>query len=465
MKWIACSDRIDWAETDLDVSARPGWCRDPEVPSDTDQVGFIGCAEDLDRAHLERRLRSEGFDPLGVPVVLLMKLDRDSPSRIAAKVAAIGYPMAAYTGSRPEHRKPVMPATLSRRSFLSLGSPTYRPVPHPDESCGAGDGCRACVDVCPHGALAWSRGAIQHDRLECQGCGRCVSACPTGAMVNPAFTPAQLLAEVEGLASAVAEPFGVRIICDRAPPQEVGPGWYQVVVPCVGMLPPHWIIGPLLMGATAVAVSDCGCDAEPDADQRAAEAVVFARSWLDAAGITADTRIVDDLQPDLAASLGVAVVGNPFAPDGAAVVAAALGDVLVEGDRSPIGVVTIDEAACTGCEMCSTVCPTSALRAIPIEGRLEIDFDPSFCTACRQCTDRCPEEGAIHVLPIVDSTEIGRGRRTLIRHELAECLRCGGTVAPQAALTRIAAALGDDARALKQVTSLCLDCRGTTMVF
>ena len=80
MKWIACSDRIDWAETDLDVSARPGWCRDPEVPSDTDQVGFIGCAEDLDRAHLERRLRSEGFDPLGVPVVLLMKLDRDRPT-------------------------------------------------------------------------------------------------------------------------------------------------------------------------------------------------------------------------------------------------------------------------------------------------------------------------------------------------------------------------------------------------
>ncbi len=232
-----------------------------------------------------------------------------------------------------------------------------------------------------------------------------------------------------------------------------------------GDAPTHWIIGPLLMGAAAVAVSECGCDAEPDADQRAAEAVVFARSWLYAAGVAADSRIVDELQEDLAASLGVAVVGNPFAPDGAAVVAAALGDVLVEGDRSPIGVVTIDETACTGCEMCSTVCPTSALRAVPIEGRLEIDFDPSFCTACRQCTDRCPEAGAIHVLPVVDSVEMAVGRRTLVRHELAECLRCGGTVAPQAALARIADALGDDARTLKQITSLCLDCRGTMMVF
>jgi hypothetical protein len=38
-------------------------------------------------------------------------------------------------------------------------------------------------------------------------------------------------------------------------------------------------------------------------------------------------------------------------------------------------------------------------------------------------------------------------------------------VAPQAALARIAEALGDDAKALKQITSLCLDCRGTMMVF
>ncbi|MEE8498459.1 MAG: 4Fe-4S binding protein [Acidimicrobiia bacterium] len=465
MKWIACSDRIDWTETALDVSARLGWCRDPVVPSDIDEVGFIGCAEDLDRAHLERRLRSEGFDPLGVPIVLLTKLDRDSPSRITARVEAIGSRMAAYTGSRPEHLKPVMHPTLSRRSFLTFRSPTYRAVPHPDDSCCAGDGCRACVDVCPHRALVWSRGAIQHDRLECESCGRCISTCPSGAMVNPAFTPAQLHAEIEGLASAVAEPFGVRIACDRRPRPEMTPGWYEMGVPCVGMLPPHWIIGPLLMGAAAVAVSECGCDAEPDADQRAGEAVVFARSWLDAAGIAADSRIVDELREDLVPALGVVAAGNPFAPDGAVIVAAALGDVLVEGDQSPIGVVTIFEAACTGCEMCSTVCPTLALRAVPNQGGLEIDFDPAHCTACRQCTDRCPEDGAIHVLSTVDSREIAVGRRTLIRHELAECRRCGGTVAPQAALARIAGLLGDDPRALQQITSLCLDCRGATMVF
>ena len=67
--------------------------------------------------------------------------------------------------------------------------------------------------------------------------------------------------------------------------------------------------------------------------------------------------------------------------------------------------------------------------------------------------------------PVVDSAELAAGLRSLVVHELTQCVRCGGTVAPAAALKRIAAALGDDPKALKQVTSLCLDCRGTTMVF
>ncbi len=464
MKWVACSDRFDWSEIDIEVLDAPGWCDDPVIP-EIDEVGFIGCAEDLDKAHLERRLRSEGFDPLGVPLVLLTELDRRSPERIASRVASSGARSTEYVGSGPEHLKPVMPPTVSRRSFLTFRSPTYRSVPHPDDSCAAGDGCRACVDVCPHKALEWSRGAIQSDRIACAGCGRCVSTCPTGAMVNPAWTPAQLQAEVAGLIATASQSIGIRFGCARGARPEPASDWFELIVPCVGMLPPHWVIGPLLMGAGSVSVSACACDMEVDADQRAGEAVAFARSWLDAAGIAAETRIVDEPQEDLPATLGIVGARNPFADDGAAAVAAALGEVLIEGDRSPIGVVTIDEVACTGCEMCSTVCPTGALQAIPGDGVLGIDFDPSLCTACRQCTDRCPEEDAIHLLPTVDSAELAAGQRNLIVLDLAQCVRCGGTVAPQAALARIASALGDDAETLKQITSVCLDCRGTTMVF
>ena len=465
MKWIACADRVDWEDIDLDVLPQVGWCRDPSVPDDIDEVGFIGCVEDLDRAHLERRLRSEGFDPMGTPVVLLTDLDRGSLQRIMGRVSAMAARVAEYESSGPEHLKPIMPPTVSRRSFLTFHSPIYRSVPHPNDLCSAGDGCRACVDVCPRQALEWSRGAIQHDRLACTACGRCISICPIGAMISPAHTPAQLHAELAGLASAVDEPFGVVYGCERGPRPELSRGWYEVVVPCVGMLPAHWLLGPLLLGATAVDVAECGCGLEQDADQRVGEAVVFARSWLDATGIEPVVRIVEKVGGELPETLDLTIGGNPFAADGAAAVAAALGPVVMAGEFSPLGVVTIDEDTCTGCEMCSTVCPTSALRAVPDDGELAIEFNPSDCTACHQCVARCPEIGAISVRPVVDTAELSVGRRTLILHRLAKCVRCGGSVAPEAALKRIAAALSDDAAALKQVTSLCLDCRGTSMVF
>jgi hypothetical protein len=65
----------------------------------------------------------------------------------------------------------------------------------------------------------------------------------------------------------------------------------------------------------------------------------------------------------------------------------------------------------------------------------------------------------------VDTGELRAGRRPLVELEVARCVRCGGRVAPKAALHRIASALGDDAALIKQISSVCLDCRGTTMVF
>ena len=57
--------------------------------------------------------------------------------------------------------------------------------------------------------------------------------------------------------------------------------------------------------------------------------------------------------------------------------------------------VVIDEALCTGCELCVHACPQSVLKAIPdssrIEGLVAVVFNPAMCTACRQCEDVCPD--------------------------------------------------------------------------
>ncbi|HAE21079.1 MAG TPA: ferredoxin [Spirochaetaceae bacterium] len=44
-------------------------------------------------------------------------------------------------------------------------------------------GCGACVEVCPHGAIAIQGGkAFIADRLACMECGACSLNCPAGAL-------------------------------------------------------------------------------------------------------------------------------------------------------------------------------------------------------------------------------------------------------------------------------------------
>jgi formate hydrogenlyase subunit 6/NADH:ubiquinone oxidoreductase subunit I len=232
------------------------------------------------------------------------------------------------------------------------------------------------------------------------------------------------------------------------------------------MLMPHWIIGPLVQGAAAVAVAECNCGLESDSNRRATAAVTAARQWLSAAGI-------GDVAARVPGSAGATPLrdGLPIRADGiygahgAAVLANALGAAVWDDDLAPLGVISIDQEACTGCEMCATVCPSAAVMSVGGAGDLELWFEPSRCTACGQCVDRCPEEGAISLRRAVDTGELRAGRRPLVELEVARCVRCGGRVAPKAALHRIASALGDDAALIKQISSVCLDCRGTTMVF
>jgi pyruvate formate lyase activating enzyme len=56
---------------------------------------------------------------------------------------------------------------------------------------------RACVEVCPQGAIGWNDGPIV-DWEKCDQCGKCTETCYTGAleMVGRHVIPAQLIAEI-----------------------------------------------------------------------------------------------------------------------------------------------------------------------------------------------------------------------------------------------------------------------------
>ena len=67
--------------------------------------------------------------------------------------------------------------------------------------------------------------------------------------------------------------------------------------------------------------------------------------------------------------------------------------------------VYVDEARCTGCGLCTDVCPTEAIALV--DGRVRVDEE--LCTGCEACVNACPE-GAIQ--PVVQGELIPAPKRT-----------------------------------------------------
>ena len=61
--------------------------------------------------------------------------------------------------------------------------------------------------------------------------------------------------------------------------------------------------------------------------------------------------------------------------------------------------VMISSKKCTGCHMCTRVCPTDAISGKPKEKHA---IDQQLCISCGSCFDVCPEEQCIVFLPKKD---------------------------------------------------------------
>lgn len=482
---LACADGIPGLEPEewlslraADVRVVRGLCRDPDViarhADGASSLVLAVCSADLPRGPVQAAVRRAGLDPLGVEIVDLRVAAEDIERLILMLEAAVAR-AGSFAGSAPENARMILPKAVTRRALLKLRIAEYVAVPSIEPSrCVADRGCRACVEACPRGAIAFSDAAISIDPARCDPCGLCTIACPVEAVVDPTVTPAQLDAQVRALLDPSIGPRGPRGIlftCRRSLRLETASGWYPVVVPCTGMAPASWLLAPLLLGAAAVAVRPCGDSRCPlGRDEVVHERVAFSRRLLTAIGWSEERVATGPVGLPPAPVPGRSSARHDaFEPGAAGHVLLAVAERGTDGHAfalehpgSPVGLVEIRASACTVCGMCARTCPTEALAFAPRDGAVEIAFDGVRCTACGQCVASCPEvaRGAIALHRLANRDVLSAGATRLVGSDVAACLRCGRPVAPLTMLRRVAELLGPEERRMTQfLESYCLDCR------
>ncbi len=89
------------------------------------------------------------------------------------------------------------------------------------------------------------------------------------------------------------------------------------------------------------------------------------------------------------------------------------------------GLVKNDFDTCIGCEICSTICPSEAIKLNQKAALFTWSYDPGACTFCARCVDYCPVK-ALSMDPV--SPPVYELRETLqetVEKSYPKCSECG----------------------------------------
>ena len=438
----------------------------------------VGCrAASQRRGELLAHLRRAGVPAAGTVVVDLQTADGCTEKvaleqSVALLSAAVARVVGADLEAPVKERTSLSAGGVSRRSLLYRVNTARRFVATwRQDRCSGGVACTPCLLGCPHGALRREARRVVVDGDRCNGCGVCVAACRSGAFALPG-------AEVEGLSAAAAvlvaairrcrSATGVAIACQHSKSvPRVGEPWLVLRVPSIEMVTAGWLLQ--LVGAGA-GVKVIGCDDEY-CETRVADLEQFVRdlggvlAFADGRGAGGEALADHEPVPTALAPGGDWIeLWEPEATMRSLAAFGALGPGRTpwraEGPGCSLGVVTIDPAGCSFCEVCVGICSTGALRAERNgTGSLRLSVDPGRCTACGACVTSCPE-AAVTLERAVDGALLAAGRRVVARGPAVACETCGAPLVAGLSKAVLRHRLGESHPALTAGTTMvCADCR------
>ena len=355
-------------------------------------------------------------------------------------------------------------------------------------------GCTRCLDLCPAGAITPSGNHVSIDPHICAGCGQCAAACPTGA-ASYALPPAdELVRRLRAMMVAYRDAGGTHPMLLMHDDLH-GTSLIECLSRFGDGLPAHVL--PFAVNestqvgletiAAAFAYGASRLQFLLPSEQRhdttgLRQTIALAGSILAGLGFGPDrVSTIETDDPDSLLDALRVVAPHPGVPRPASfrpigtkrdVLRFALAelhraapkpiDIVALPPGAPLGAVEIDDASCTLCLSCVSVCPTHALRDDP--ERPVLRFVEDACVQCGLCQATCPER-AVTLIPRVNFGAANSPARVLKEEEPFCCIRCNKPFGVRSTIERMISKLcgrhwmyAPSARRLDAV-QMCGDCR------
>ncbi len=351
-------------------------------------------------------------------------------------------------------------------------------------------GCTRCLQVCPTEAITSLVDRIEVDPHLCQGLGSCATACPTGAISYAYPSVDDLLGDARALLRRYRHEGGQQA-CVLIHDADTGAA---LVAAAAAAMPERVLPFPVAelgsvgletwLALLAYGAGQVTLLAHDDIPARVLGEVRrqlgYAHELLSGMGYA--RAHLQCLEADTGTQLAERLAEIPHTPDAEPASFAAFGGkrevlrlalehlharaarpaaVVALSAGAPFGAVAVNQAACTLCMACVSVCPAKAL--LDGQDRPQLRLREANCVQCGLCEKACPE-GAVSLEPRMAFAEyFGREARVVHEEEPFECVSCGKPFATHKMMERMAEKLAghwmfQDEKARRRL-QMCEDCR------